>query len=242
MRIRNVHMRHEEKFICSSSQIALIEKRLSTFLKKDSHQDGEFYNIRSMYFDTYDDRLLEESLQGINLRHKYRIRIYNASDQVINLEKKTSENLLKQKTSCRLSRDTVEKIMSCSPWCSDLLPAQDTAREFYTLQKDSGLSPKVIVDYNRCAFINDIGNIRITIDKNISASYKIGSFFDKEILKIPVLPDSLSVLEVKFDGIFPGYLAQMLNLSNLQRVSFSKYGLCRNILENNGRIDEYYEF
>ena len=49
-------------------------------------------------------------------------------------------------------------------------------------------------------------------------------------------------MEVKFDGILPGYITRILGIGNLQRISFSKYVLCRNLINNNGRLDEVYEY
>ena len=46
--------------------------------KQDKHvgPTGQ-YMIRSLYFDSYDDRALKEKLDGVRDRDKYRIRYYN---------------------------------------------------------------------------------------------------------------------------------------------------------------------
>lgn len=238
----DITLRHEEKFICSYTELFLIENRIRSLLATDKNQTDDSYGIRSIYFDTYQDRMLQESLQGMRVRDKFRIRTYNTSNSIIRLEKKTSVGQLKKKTSCLLSKETVTAIIqdpyfsegaehSCSPF-----------DEFSYLQKAELLSPKVIVDYQRSAYVEDVGNIRITFDKNIRATKNIQDFFDPYLAAQPILPDNLGILEVKYDSVLPGYLARALALHSLQRVSFSKYALCRNIIENNGRIEEYYEF
>lgn len=234
-------MRHEEKFICSERQLFLLENRLKAVCKPDSHQIGDSYTIRSLYFDTVGDRFLEEGVQGVDNRSKFRIRIYNGADTMIRLEKKTSIGQLKCKDSCRLSRCDVEEIL-LGKTHSPLKAENKTLQEFRYLQAAEGLLPKVIVEYDRATYVSRTGDVRITFDRSIGASVQLKDFFAETLLTVPILPDGKNVLEVKYSGVLPGYLARLLDLGELQRVSFSKYGLCRNIIENNGRIEDYYEF
>ena len=82
--------------------------------------------------------------------------------------------------------------------------------------------------------------MRITFDRSIRASKDIEHFFE-DVLTIPILPDQISLMEVKYDGILPGYISRLINTGDLQQISFSKYALCRNIINNNGRIEDTYE-
>lgn len=234
-----ITMRHENKYICSEKQMFILENRLKSFLPKDINQSDNFYSIRSLYFDTVNDRMLCESLQGIEKRSKFRIRTYNHSKDISRLEKKISVNNLKTKKSIILDSAEVENIISGGEIRFD--GNGNLRDEFYYLQKSEGLAPKIIVEYDRTAFVYDIGNVRITFDKNIRASGEIADFYSESILGYTVQSDNRGVLEVKYDGILPGFIVNILNIGNLQQVSFSKYSLCRNILENNGRIEEYYE-
>ena len=235
-------MRHEEKFLCSEKELFLIESRIKCFLELDSNQTSDSYNVRSIYFDTSDDSILKESLDGLNHRSKFRIRTYGSNDSIIRLEKKTSIGQLKSKSACILTKEDVFTILK-NPFFSSISEHKNSPLdEFYVLKKTKQLAPKVIVNYERSAYIKMDGNIRITFDRNIGASTQIQEFFNENLLTHQILPNNIGLIEIKYDNIFPGYLSRLLNLSNLQRISFSKYGLCRNILEHNGRIDEYYEF
>lgn len=238
---KGISMRHEEKFICSEKQLILLEHRLKHLLPRDAHQTGEAYSVRSLYLDTATDRFLHESLSGIRERSKFRIRIYNASDAVIRLEKKTARGALKQKSSCVLDRRCTESILS-GQFSYDDAYGTSLLEECYALQSGEGLAPKIIVEYSRTALVSPFGNVRITFDRKIRACAHPGEFFSPALLAYPVLPDGQAVLEIKYDGVLPGTIARALDTGSLQRVSFSKYGLCRNIIENNGRIEEYYEF
>ena len=235
-----ITMRHEEKYICSEKMMFILENRLRSFLPNDSNQSGADYNIRSVYFDTVNDKMLSESLQGVERRDKFRIRIYNHSRGVSKLEKKTSIQRLKTKQSVILDAEEVEKIIAGED--IELDSYDGLKGELYYLQKAEGLKPKIIVEYDRSAYVYDIGNVRITFDKNIKASTEIGDFYTPNLIGINVMPDGMGIMEVKYDGILPGFISKILNIGDLQQISFSKYGLCRNIVENNGRIDEIYEF
>lgn len=236
---RLITMRHEEKFICSDRQLLLLDARLRSILPHDRHQAGEeCQQIRSLYLDTFDDRLYRESLAGIERRHKYRIRFYNLKDDFIRLERKDTVGQLKKKHSAMFDKAMVEELLFGQGFTDS---DQDLIREAYTLQQTEGLHPVAIVEYRRSAFTYPAGNIRITFDRDISCTYRTDDFLEPHALLIPVMPQGKHVLEVKYDGILPGFIASALNIGSLERISFSKYAYARNVIENNGRKEEGYE-
>ena len=80
---RNEKYRHEWKYLIDTAQKELICQRLSHFLKLDKHAEDGGYMIRSLYFDDYFNTAYAEKDAGVLERKKYRIRIYNCSDNVI---------------------------------------------------------------------------------------------------------------------------------------------------------------
>ena len=78
-----ITMRHEEKFICSEKQLALLQSRIQALLPMDAHQDGEDYQIRSLYFDSPDLQCVRENAAGVSTREKYRVRIYNCDSNLL---------------------------------------------------------------------------------------------------------------------------------------------------------------
>lgn len=241
----NISMRHEDKYICTNRQLDVIEARLRSFLKADEHQDGADYGIRSLYLDTFEDRLLNESLAGVPNRRKYRIRIYNCNDARISLEEKTSIGSLKSKRSAIVGRDYVDKALDGMLLLPDELnpmgkPSENLMDTVAMLGRVEGLRPVVIVDYRRSAFVYEIGNVRITLDRDIGASMQLNDFFNPGIVTVPVLPNGKNLIEVKYDGILPGFIVSLLDIGSMEHISFSKYALCRNVMENNGRREEYY--
>ena len=230
-------MRHELKYICSQKQLDEIKLSLDNVLLPDPNQ-GEFgYNIKSLYFDTVGDRLFNETLSGVDNRYKFRIRVYNSSDQLIKLEKKISINNLKAKEDLTISRKQFINILDNKyEYGCKLMD------EMNCLNKLELLKPKVIVEYDRYAYVSEIGNVRITLDRNIRYSKNVYGLFDKDLPTIPILPINRHILEVKYDGVLPGYITKLLNIYKLERSSFSKYALCRCASLTNGRLEDLYEY
>ena len=72
-----------------------------------------------------------------------------------------------------------------------------------------------------------LGNVRVTLDQNISSSRDIMCFLEEDIRKRPILAAGQHVLEVKYDEFLPDYIRSNLQLQNLRQTAFSKYYLCR---------------
>lgn len=80
-----------------------------------------------------------------------------------------------------------------------------------------------IVEYERTAFVEPVGNVRVTFDKNIGGTTEIKTFFDEYIPAVPALPAGVHILEVKYDEFLPDYIKEILEIGSLRRTSFSKY-------------------
>ena len=90
----------------------------------------------------------------------------------------------------------------------------------------SNLKPKVIVTYNRSAYLYESGNTRITFDSNVRSSNQIELFGNKD-LYYDSIDDLNYILEVKYDEFLPDFIAQSLNMNSIRQISFSKYRTCR---------------
>ncbi len=98
-------------------------------------------------------------------------------------------------------------------------------------------SPRVIIDYERTAYVEQITNVRVTLDKNISVSDSTGDFLSGDYLRYPIQQKSEHVLEVKFDNILPGYIKNIITNKCLRQLSFSKYYLGRLRLRETNNMD-----
>lgn len=217
--------RHELKYLVDERDLFLLNNKLTGILKTDSHYQNGTYEIRSVYFDDYKDTALKQNLMGVSPRFKYRIRIYNGSNSYIHLEKKIKSHDMTCKESCNLTyeecRQLLEGNYSISPNDGEFL------KQFKAYAAIHLLKPKVIVVYERKAFICPNGNTRITFDRNISSSMDIEHFFEPQIAKRPIMASGKHVLEVKYDEFLPKYIRKALNTGKMERSTFSKYYLCR---------------
>ncbi|WP_051689369.1 VTC domain-containing protein [Butyrivibrio sp. AE2032] len=72
--------RHELKHDITTSDMIAIRQRLLAVAKADSHAIDGKYLIRSLYFDTPNDKALYEKQDGVSRRNKFRIRYYNGDN------------------------------------------------------------------------------------------------------------------------------------------------------------------
>ena len=230
-------MRHEDKYICSGRQLELIRARLRNVMQIDEHQKGENYRIRSLYLDTASHRFYEESMNGVDNRKKYRIRFYDMDEGLLRIERKDTVNGMKDKTNLITDKSVVEQILSGETVAGD----NGLLGEIHNIQATEGLRPSAIIDYVRCAYTYPTGNVRITFDTNLACTGRCEDMFEEDAILLPLLPADRYILEVKYDAILPGFISDMLDIGDLERVSFSKYVYAINILNGNGRSETGYE-
>ena len=219
--------RHELKYQVTDAQIQMLKTRINHLLPLDSHvaQTGSYF-IRSLYFDDYDNRCLQENENGTDPREKFRIRIYNGSADKITLECKRKERGKTHKTSCPLTEAQTRLLMA-----GKILPdigAQPPLLQKLTLQMMTRrMRPVVIVEYERIPYVYKNGNVRITLDTNIASSSAVETFLDSRVPGRPVLPVGQQLLEVKYDEYLPDFIYRSLMLPSLRQTAFSKYYICR---------------
>ncbi len=219
--------RHEYKYTLHPYQLEALKARLPYIMDRDGHTDGSGqYQIRSLYFDDYEDSGFYDKENGTDPREKFRIRIYNASSDVIKLELKRKDRGKTLKTACSLTKEQAERMMNGDGivWEDGMHPL---LKKFYLHQETRNLKPKVIVEYDRMPFVYEAGNVRATLDLDIRATSEVQRFFDSQINGRLIMPTGIQLLEVKFDEFLPDYIYQTLQLNHLQQTTFSKYYLCR---------------
>lgn len=218
--------RVEDKYNCSEMQLVMLQCRMEAALRPDSNEGGpEGYSIVSLYFDDLRDSCLQDTEDGVNWRNKYRIRIYNDSLDVIKLEVKTKQDNRIRKQSKTISRAEMESLMR-GERIAEESSFEDPAMLFNLAIKNGGLRPKVIVAYERKAYVYEPGNVRITFDRNVRASSQVENFGQKNI-SYDFLQEYDKILEVKYDEFIPDFLLQLLEVGNMQQSAYSKYRLCR---------------
>lgn len=214
--------RVENKYIVSETQIAYLKAELENVMAYDSNMTGNSYLIRSVYFDDVKDSNLFDNESGVDEREKFRIRTYNNDSTLIHLEQKGKTHGY---TSKRSEAITYE---DCRMYLQGFIPVPSKKdgflkKKFYALTNINQLRPKCIVEYERTAFTEYAGNVRITFDRNISGTSDTATFFDEILPAVPTFLTGQHILEVKYDELLPDYIKRILNSVSLQRTAYSKY-------------------
>ena len=219
--------RHELKYEITDAQLQMLKNRIHHLIPHDSHVGASgSYRIRSLYFDDYENRCMRENEDGTDPREKFRIRIYNSSPERISLECKRKERGKTHKTSCPLTEAQTRILMKGTP-LPDLGSQPPLLRKLTLQMMTRRMRPVVIVEYDRIPYIYKNGNVRITLDTNISSSSSVECFLDPVIPRRPVLPLGQQLLEVKYDEYLPDFIYRNLQLHSLRQTAFSKYYICR---------------
>lgn len=221
--------RHEYKYILSQAQILMEDAKINTIAELDSYVGEQgYYNIRSLYFDDYENSCFMANENGIDNREKYRIRIYNGAKERIKLELKQKSHGMTLKRNCGISLQQCEMLMA-GRVPSDIKEDQQVLWKLAYLMETRLMMPKIIVDYDRIPYVYrpDDANVRITFDKNIKSINDTNTFLDLRVGGRGILPVGSALMEVKFDDFIPDEIYSLLQLNGLQVSTFSKYYLCR---------------
>lgn len=217
--------RHEYKYIISYQEMLELRKRLNELLTIDRVEEG--YMVRSLYFDSIDDQDYYAKLGGEYQRKKIRLRIYDVNSNQVKLEIKQKIDYHQLKESLIIDKSEALELINGN-YQVLLDHNDDLARKFYLILKTGCYRPKVIIEYQRIAYITTT-TTRITFDFNIKKSNNFEDFFNQKINYLTITNPSDVVLEVKFDRLLEPYISSILNSYQTRNQSFSKYIIGRNI-------------
>ncbi len=221
-------LRHEWKIAVSRADLLALRTRLSLIAQTDRYAVGDhgLYFIRSLYFDSPEDHVLREKLDGVNFREKFRIRYYNHDTSLIHLEKKTKRDTVGKKDKAVLTLAQAQAIVDGdTAWMA--ISDQALIRELHAKMHTHGLRPKTIVDYTREAYTYPAGQVRITLDYDLRTGVNCTQAFDADCPTVAP-PDTPDILEVKWSSFLPDIIRDIVQLDGGRQVSaFSKYAQCR---------------
>jgi SPX domain protein involved in polyphosphate accumulation len=194
------------------------------------------YFVRSLYFENNNYSNFNEKVDGVKLRHKYRIRTYsNKLDKntQIFLELKGRENLRTYKTRFFIEQNDLNLFFEKKNYFKLKKTYSDNSliEQFIFDCYRKNLSPKILVDYNRTPYINKSGlYFRLTFDNNIVSlsnsrlySTSLNSGW-KECLA------GFTILEVKFESSIPAWFQRIVQIYQLQIRSISKFVIATDTL------------
>jgi len=219
--------RLELKYSINDLEYSVLKKKLFTVLKRDPNANGSSsYLIRNVYFDDYNNSAYWEKEAGTYERKKWRLRTYNNDDSMVKFECKRKIGCYVLKETTCLTRQQAEQMIaghySFFTYSSDKL-----LKQFYLDTKCTFLKPVVIVEYNREAYVQPIGNVRITFDSNLRTSANVSEFFNKNAVVTSTIEQTEKVLEVKYTDVLPVFIKGLFpNTIKLQE-AIGKFSICR---------------
>ena len=215
--------RHEYKFVIPYEEMLSLRKKLDELLTLDR---GNSYIVRSLYLDSYDDKDYYDKLNGEICRKKIRLRIYDTTSDKVKLEIKAKCDYHQLKESLVISKKDANEIINGN-YEFLLNYDNEVAEKIYLILKE-GYKPKVIIEYDRLAYITTT-TTRITFDYNIKSSTDFEKFFTDNINYVNLVDGKDVVLEVKFDRFLEPYISKILEKYISRYQSVSKYMMGRNV-------------
>ncbi len=220
--------RHEIKYYLNESHMHSLIYQLSKVMDVDKYCYGlQGYKVRSLYFDSIDDECLYQKQSGFDIRSKIRLRTYgNSTSELVKLEVKSKRGQLINKMSFDITRESAEEINS-GDYRSILNLNSQLANNIYARFKIRLYKPKVIVEYNRLAFVSPVSNLRITFDMDLKTNISHIDLFSDVSQSMPVILESKQIMEVKFEEFISGHVKSLLSNVALEKAAISKYTLSR---------------
>lgn len=216
--------RHEEKYIIDYHQYTLLRSRAMDALTPDPHTTDGSYVITSLYYDDPLDTALDEKLDGLSVHSKFRIRTYDFSDKLINLERKDKFGIQTRKYSAPISKEQIEMLNGTA---TDIGYFHGNARYLATEICTKQLLPSVAVRYTRDAFVFAGTDLRLTFDTQLEAiGPTADALFSWKTCGIPVLDGNSVIMEIKYGKYLPSFVRKMTDI-DCSQLSVSKYALCR---------------
>ena len=215
-----VMKRYEFKYILNASQAAFFTERLEGHMCLDRY--GEC-SIASLYYDTPHYRLITTSIEKPMFKEKIRLRSYGlASDESpVYLELKRKAYGIVYKRRVQTTIPLAERFFQGE---GDICAGGQINREITYFRDFYGtLAPAYLIIYDRRAFYEPGGDLRLTID--YKPRYRVEDLTLTHSMDGKALLDpGWTILEVKVQGAMPLWLSAALSEGGIFKSSFSKYG------------------
>lgn len=223
--------RYEMKYYISESQAEAIVQFIKPYLKLDRYcklQKSGDYPIVSLYLDSGNLQLCQESLRGQNNRFKLRIRSYtDEPDYPRFFEIKRRMNTIIIKNRARVMQRDVQTLLAGLPQPPQSYTADiETIDQFQLYMNSIRAKPAVLVRYLRQAYEGDSENrVRVTFDRELA--YNVTSLPEVRFGGVgwqrhPYTFNGV-IMEIKFKDRYPEWLSRMVRCFNLRQQSISKY-------------------
>ena len=215
----NVMKRYEIKYLLTKEQTEYLVEGLKGHMLLDQYGRT---SICSLYYDTPNHRLIRESLDKPEFKEKCRLRSYGLAKpgKPVFLELKRKAYGIVYKRRIQTSIDEVNKFFNKNDVFSDPQIEKEITyfRDYY-----ESLKPSCLIIYDREAYYEPDGDLRLTIDYNPRyrlEDLNLSTSTDGKSL----LEEGSTILEIKVQDAIPIWLSNLLSGGKIYKNSFSKYG------------------
>jgi len=227
---RLIASRYECKYLVSRRTADEIRRRIAPFVVPDRYAArhvGNRYTISSLYLDSADLALYQQTAEGIKNRFKLRIRAYSDDPELpVYFEtKKRINTVVSKRRGPVLMRD------ACA-WLGDgrgaaalqRIGAPPAAIEFADLVRVTRAGPIARVRYVREAYESSgLDPVRITLDTDLMYAITTDATLGMTGGKWWPGPVAEVILEIKFTERFPSWVRGLIDTLQLQKQSVPKY-------------------
>jgi SPX domain protein involved in polyphosphate accumulation len=227
---KSTFRRYECKYVIDEAQAAALRQAIRPYVAPDpfarKRPDG-CYEIQSVYLDSPNLRLYQETRDGNLNRLKLRVREYpdTGADSPVFVEIKRRYDRLVLKSRARMPRPVAAEMLA---GVTDEIPGlsreeQACHDEFMGWLLRWQAQPVVWVGYTREAYVGTYqDDLRITFDRGLRCAPAEGFERPTEHDWREMEPCRV-VLELKFDVSYPDWMQRLVAKHELRQESFSKY-------------------
>lgn len=215
----SVMKRYEMKYLLNGEQTRLLREKLQGHMQADQYGKT---SIASLYFDTPTYTLIRSSLEKPAFKEKIRLRSYGLATESspVFLELKRKAWGIVYKRRVQMTVPLAQAFFADANGACDGQISRELAafRDHYRT-----LEPTCLIIYDRTAYFEPDGDLRLTIDEN--PRYRLDDLtLTKNMEGVPLLDDGWTILEIKVQDAMPLWLTAVLSECNIKKGSFSKYG------------------
>lgn len=221
--------RYEKKFKLTDQQYEKLLPRLLLYMKPDEYcKENGTYTIYNIYYDTFTNKIIRNSLSKPYYKEKLRLRSYKipkSKNEKVFLEIKKKIGGIVNKRRVIITLDEAYKFVNegIRPRYSDYFMNQVFDEMEYFL-KCNKVQPTTFISYKRNAFFGkDNKDFRITFDQHI-LTRRENVLLEKGNYGEELLEPGIHLMEVKILGAMPLWLAHVFSEFEIFTSSFSKYG------------------
>ena len=215
-----VMKRYEVKYILTKEQAEYLVDALKGHMEVDQYGKT---SIASLYYDTVSFRLIRTSMEKPEFKEKVRLRSYGLATpgKPVFLELKRKAYGIVYKRRVVTSFDDVTRFFNGE---SNIFANGQIAKEITYFRDYYGtLIPACLIIYDRVAYFEPNGDLRLTIDYN--PRYRLDNLnLDTSMDGISLLNEGEAILEIKVQEAIPLWLSSILDKGKIYKGSFSKYG------------------